>query len=52
MYGEDIPIVLEEEDSFIVKVKSSLYYLTDKGNLYGCGWNKYGQQGDGTTTMF
>ena len=26
------------------------FYLTTTGELYGCGNNQYGQQGDGTTT--
>lgn len=26
------------------------YYLTNSGELYGCGTNSYGQQGNGTTT--
>ncbi len=51
MYGETPPLVLEDGE-IIAKVKISRYttwYLTDKGNLYGAGWNKYGQQGNGTT---
>ncbi len=36
----------------IIKVSTSsltTFFLTEKGNLYGCGANYYGQQGDGTT---
>ena len=28
---------------------ASTFYLTTTGELYGCGDNQYGQQGDGTT---
>jgi alpha-tubulin suppressor-like RCC1 family protein len=52
MYGETPPLVLEDGEK-IIKVRChtyTTYYLTDKGNLYMCGWNTYGQQGDGTTT--
>jgi len=53
MYGENIPVVLED-DEYIVKIKNieinTIWYLTSKGNLYGCGSNQYGQQGSGDTT--
>ena len=29
---------------------STTWILTSKGDLYGCGWNSYGQQGSGDTT--
>nr|DAM10440.1 MAG TPA: E3 ubiquitin-protein ligase [Caudoviricetes sp.] len=45
MYGENIPVVLEDGE-YILKVKcveNNSWYLTNKGNLYGCGDNSTGQ---------
>lgn len=53
MYGENIPVVLEDGE-YILKVKcveNNSWYLTNKGNLYGCGDNSTGQQGSGDTTQ-
>lgn len=50
MYGDEIPLVLEDGE-VIVKVRydSNIVYLTNKGNLYGCGANYDGQLGLGHT---
>ena len=48
-----LPIYLLGEMKGIKKVcvnTNISWYLTDDGNLYGCGYNYYGQQGSGGTS--
>lgn len=40
MYGDEIPLILEDGEVIVKVIKSMQYnliYLTDKGNLYGAG---------------
>lgn len=45
MYGDNIPVVLEDE--FIIKVysNSTTIFLTNKGRLFGCGRNNNSELG-------
>ena len=34
----------------VVNTQSTTFFITEDGKLYGCGWNSYGQLGNGTNT--
>ena len=54
MYGENIPVIETAIDEKIIKVvgygTDHLFYLTNKGNLYGAGRNDFYQFGENYST--